>query len=249
MSPGCHQPQPPEPAATWRGTAPCSETGNTLCSPPHGGGSGTGAAPPACHAWGDTGDIVTIPTVPPWGAHHHGDRWEQETSDCGKERVDERAHPHSVWGLEAALVPSASAAASLRALSRQLGRPQGLVHAGHGQGPSDAPGQSLAPDPSPSPAPWKKSPHSPNLHVALQTPVYRRRAGPGGVFSFLREAGVQREVLLSSFFFLMCSSHSVISTEQPFHLLGARAVPHLGAFEVRFLCLHLCKRISAAKVA
>lgn len=63
---------PPEPGATRRGTAPCLETGSTLRSPPHGGGSGTGAVPPPYRAWGDAGDISTIPTGPPQGAHHHG---------------------------------------------------------------------------------------------------------------------------------------------------------------------------------
>lgn len=63
---------PPEPGATRRGTAPCLETGGTLRSPPHGGGSRTGAVPPPYRAWGDTGDISTVPTGPPRGAHHYG---------------------------------------------------------------------------------------------------------------------------------------------------------------------------------
>lgn len=51
-------------------------------------------------------------------------------SDCGKEKVDEQAHPHHVQGLEAALVPSASADASLRALPQHLGRLWGLQDTG-----------------------------------------------------------------------------------------------------------------------
>lgn len=55
--------------------------------------------------------------------------------------------------------------------------------------------------------------------------LHQRRMVPRDVFSFLPKAGVGREVLLLCLFFPLFSSHSVISTEQPFHLRGARAAP------------------------
>lgn len=122
VSPGCHRSQVPPGEAqpcVWRPGAPCAHlptegaAGQGQCHPltVPGGTQGTSAPSPRGH--------LGVPTTTV-----------ADRSDCGKEKVDERAHPHHVQGLEVALVPSASAATSLRALPQHLGRLWGLQDTG-----------------------------------------------------------------------------------------------------------------------
>ena len=72
------------------------------------------------------------------------------------------------------------------------------------------------------PNPMDTEPYAPSMPVALQTHIHRSRGTWEMFFLSARRRGAEGGAAIVSFS-LMYSSHSIISTEQPFHLLSVRA--------------------------
>lgn len=94
------------------------------------------------------------------------------------------------------------------------------------QGPGDA--QAAAkpvPSPKHNPGPAEKPPFSQSCPQPFKrTPLPKASTARRCFFLPARSRGGEGGAAIVPFF-LMYSSHSVISTEQPFHLRGARATP------------------------